>query len=219
MAAAHQNREMEFARLKVYAKAAGDEVRDMIAHCEIEEYKNFLDTMYHYTFSAEWHLLMVTVRSKSIDLQEYFLNQASEMRGHYLLAQSDLLEFEWTVSEEASGAVRAYWDYWRCDPAASAAQYIGAVYVYKNIPAILSKEVRAITDRLNLTAKQSRWLFSHFAVGHASDPLVEDITWRYFSRFQDDVLEGAEMFYKHWVSIFKCALMKKTQSHICLKRH
>ncbi len=198
-----------FEILKHYAQAAADEIRGFIQECTLEGYKNFLNTMYHYTFTSEEQLQTAAERSPTPELKDYFLHQAKEERGHYLLALRDLEAFDCEPEKETTPAILEYRKYWEAISQEKAAQYLGAVYVFENVASFLGRDVLGMMERLRLTKKQSRWLIVHMEADQGHGAEAEEIAQKYFTEFHDDILKGAKTFYQLWVNIFKDAFVEK----------
>lgn len=173
---------------------------------DIEVYKHFLKTMYHYTKDAEPQLQHARDLCPNEELHEYFDTMAKEERGHYLLAKKDYEEFGEDVTASAEPPqVERFKHYWYGLGKADINEFVGAMYVFENVAAAVGREVVAMMQRLELTKRQSRWLRVHLEadIGHGDEAF--GMCKKYVSRNPSAMLEAAQIGAVEWANVFKHA--------------
>lgn len=198
-----------YKELTNFTKKAADEIIPFIKNCNIEGYKNFLNTMYHYTLESERQLLDALNKSYFNEIKEYFKMQAKEERGHYLLAERDLEEFDEKPTTKCSNEIIKFREFWDSIDSKRSMIYLGAQYVFENVASYLAKDVIDMMKRLELTKKQSRWLIVHLEadLGHGAE--IEKICLKYLPQHSKEIVYGAEKFFELWTEIFKEAFVEK----------
>jgi hypothetical protein len=195
--------------LDQYVMRAAKDVIPFIQACNRGGYAQFLNTMYHYTLTSEQQLRQAAEKSHDDALREYFLHQAKEERGHYLLAKRDMEGIGGTLKPAPSAPVLAYRAYWEEIPKERAAAYLGAVYVFENVALYVAKDVIDMMRRLELQKKETRWLSVHLEADVQHGKEAAAICERYLPRFKDTIFSGAETFSVLWSNIFKEAFQEE----------
>jgi hypothetical protein len=183
-----------------------EELRPLLKATDIEVYKHFLVTMYHYTRFAYDQL----THAKSLCGQEdqilYFEHMAKEERGHYLLAKRDYEEFGGSIEDTlVPASVEHFADYWYRLGKNNVNEFLGAVYVFENVAGCVGKEVVEMMQRLELTRRQSRWLRVHLEadIGHGNEAL--EMCQRYVTENPEAMLHAAEGAAIQWLNVFRHA--------------
>lgn len=179
------------------------ELAPLLEATDLETYKHFLVTMYHYTHYAYEQLTQARDLCEDAILYDYFDIMAKEERGHYLLAKKDFEEFGERVEDHPEPeSVRRFRDYWYGLGTDNVNEFVGAMYVFENVAMAVAKEVVAMMQRLELTKKQSRWLRVHLEadIGHGDEALkmcqycVADNPAAMLRAAEDGALEWAAVF-------------------------
>ncbi len=199
-----------FELLDEFVIEAAGQIAPFIQLCDLEGYMHFLDTMYHYTLTSEAQLKTAAQRSPSEELQQYFVQQAKEERGHYLLAQRDLEGFGRSVSLETPTTIIEYRHFWNDISHDDALKYLGAVYVFENISKYLAADCIALMKRLSLKKTQSRWLRVHLEADVHHGAEAEKICNAYLKSHAQEIISGAKDFGILWSAIFRDAFKKRT---------
>jgi hypothetical protein len=185
------------------------ELRPLLAATDIEIYKHFLVTMYHYTYHAEEQLIHAANCCENPELKSYFKEMAHEERGHYLIAKRDYEEFGLNVEDSAPPpSVQSFRDYWYRLGQNNVNEFVGAMYVFENVAMAVGKDIRDMIARLNLTKKQARWLWVHLEadIGHGNE------AWEMCSKYAQDnpqaLYVAAEEGAREWMDVFRYAFSK-----------
>lgn len=194
------------AKLPSFPAEIARELTPLLRKTDLENYKHFLLTMYHYTHTAEEQLLFASEKCSDPELKEYFYQMSREERGHYLLAKKDYEEFGLKVEDSIEPpSVKNFRDYWYGLGNDNVNEFVGAMYVFENVAQAVGKEIVDMMQRLELNRKQSRWLRVHLEadVGHG------DEAWEACQKYVNDdpaaMLMAAELGAEEWLAVFKYA--------------
>lgn len=182
------------------------ELSPLLQKTDIKVYKNFLLTMYFYTYKAEEQLIHARNLATDSTLQTYFHKMAREERGHYLLAKKDYEEFGLNVEDGIEPLmVGSFRDYWYNLGKRNINEFLGALYVFESVATLVAKDVIDMMQRLELTRKQSRWLRVHLEadVGHGEDAL--NICKEYVNNDPEAMLQAATDGAQEWMNVFRHA--------------
>ncbi|MES2985292.1 MAG: iron-containing redox enzyme family protein [Pseudomonadota bacterium] len=192
--------------LPSFPVSIANELRPLLEKADIETYKHFLSTMYHYTYRAEEQLTHARDLCSDPELFKYFDIMAKEERGHYLLAKKDFEEFGGNVeTTERPASVKNFQDYWYALGTDNVNEFVGAMYVFENVASALAREIIDMMKRLELTKRQSRWLRVHLEadVGHGDEAL--QMCEKYVGDNPEAMLRAAEYGTEEWAAVFKYA--------------
>ena len=128
--------------LPTFPQKIAQQLAPLIQSTDIETYKHFLATMYHYTYNAEEQLMHASESCTDPVLKDYFYHMAREERGHYLLAKRDYEEFGDDIERtKAPESVKNFQDYWYGLGQDNVNEFIGAMYVFENVASAVAKDV------------------------------------------------------------------------------
>lgn len=182
------------------------ELSPLLQAADLEVYKHFLLTMYHYTRDAEKQLKFARDKCKESELYDYFEEMAREERGHYLLAKRDYEELGGNVEKSVEPrSVEQFRNYWYNLGKENSNEFLGAMYVFENVATRVGRDVIAMMERLNLTKRQSRWLRVHLEadVGHGDE--AEKMCQKYLAKNPQAMLRAAQEGAAEWMAVFRYA--------------
>ena len=199
--------------LEVFAKKAADELRVCISSAELDNYKHFLDVMYHYTSGSETMLKDAANCSENSEIKEFLNHMAKEERGHYIIAREDLKALGHDVSETPPGVVYEFRKNWQELSKKGVFGYLGAIYVFENVAKYLQKEGREMLQRLNLTKVQSRWIAVHLEADLEHGEEIKEICDKFQHENPEEMQRGANIMYASWVNVFEHAFSKTLETN------
>lgn len=168
---------------------------------DLAQYKQFLNTMYHYTSRSGEMIQHAANTAHDEDLRKFFQHMLSEEKSHYILAREDLKELGGEVSETVPSAVQEFHTRW-FGLGTTVYAYLGAIYVFENIAKHLQTEGQAMFDRLNLNKKQRRWSAVHLEADLVHGDEIIAICSQYFDENPSACLEGGRMMCESWINVF-----------------
>ncbi|MDD2723197.1 MAG: iron-containing redox enzyme family protein [Methylovulum sp.] len=168
---------------------------------DLEQYKQFLNTMYHYTARSGEMIRHAGNIAHNEELKKYFNHMVSEEQAHYILAREDLRELGDDVSEAIPQSVKNFHARW-FNLGDNIYPYLGAVYVFENIAKHLQMEGNVFFERLGLNKKQKRWVAIHLEADLIHGEEIIDLCSRYFDNNPVACLEGGKMMCGSWISVF-----------------
>lgn len=197
--------------LPTFPATIAKELAPLLKTADIETYKHFLVTMYHYTHNAEPQLIHAMDQCTDPVMKEYFKEMAKEERGHHLLAKRDYEEFGCSVEDSiAPPSVKSFHDYWYGLGKENVNEFVGAMYVFENVAKAVGKDIRDMMSRLELTKRQSRWLLVHLEadIGHGDE--AGEMCSRFINDNPAAMLMAAEVGAEEWMAVFRHAFSNKS---------
>lgn len=188
-------------RLEALSKYAADELKPFLLTANLDQYKAFVNMMYHYTLFSEANLKQAASDAHTTDLEEYFLHMAKEEQGHYLLAAKDLEGYGESIIDGMPEEVIAINNYWKEMNNGHANAYLGLVYVFENIAKYVGKEISDLLNRLEVTKKQGRWLSVHAEADLEHGDEAREIAEKYCQENPELMLESAKKATELWLAI------------------
>lgn len=168
---------------------------------DLEQYKRFLNTMYHYTARSGEMIAYAGNKAHDDVLKDFFGYMLSEEKGHYLLAKEDLKGLGDNVSEEIPESVKNFHSNW-FGLGDTIYPYLGAIYVFENIAKHIQLEGRAFFERLDLDKKQRRWLAVHLEADLTHGDRIIELCAHYFNKDPKACLEGGKTMCASWIGVF-----------------
>ena len=189
--------------LEVLAEKAANAFRPFLGSegFDLAQYRQFLNTMYHYTARSGEMIQHAGSKAHDEELAQFFKYMCNEEQGHYLLAKEDLKELGGEVSEEIPQSVQDFHHTW-FSLGDTIYAYLGAIYVFENIAKHVQKEGKDLFARLNLNKKQRRWVAVHLEADLVHGDEIIDLCSRYFDNNPSACLEGGRAMCNCWINVF-----------------
>lgn len=181
----------------------GKKLSPLLRAADIEIYKHFLVTMYHYTHHALPQLKYAEDMCDDPVLKDYFREMGREEDGHHLLAKRDFERLGGILAESpAPQSVSAFRSYWYNLGKQNVNEFLGAMYVFENVAGYVGKDIIDMIQRLNLKRSQATWLYTHIEadVGHGDEAFK--VCKLYANDDPAAMLRAAEEGAKEWMSVF-----------------
>jgi hypothetical protein len=193
------------AQLDAFAKQAANAVKPHIAPAKasVEQYKKFLDIMYHYTLTSGEKL---TIASKRVqegqeDLKDFFDHMAHDEHGHYLVAKADLKAFDEDISYETPSVIVEFNQFWQTLGVKNPFGYLGALYVFENVARHLLEDIPTYVKTLELEKTQVRFVMLHAEADDEHGDLAKELCEKYIEQDPAEVLGAAEKAADLWARI------------------
>jgi hypothetical protein len=167
----------------------------------LERYKQFLNTMYHYTAKSSEMISYAGKLSHNDELKHYFDHMLKEEKGHYLLAKEDLKALDGEVSVAIPQTVTDFHSKW-FSLSDNIYAYLGALYVFENIAKYVQIEGQALFDALGLTKTQKRWVAVHLQADLEHGAEIAELCGRYFAQNPESCLHGGKVMCDAWINVF-----------------
>lgn len=168
---------------------------------DLEQYKQFLNTMFHYTGRSGEMIQHAGNLAHDDVLKAFFTRMVSEEKGHYILAQEDLRALGGDVSETIPQSVLDFHHNW-FNLGDTIYAYLGAIYVFENIAKHLQQEGVDMFARLNLNKKQRRWVAVHLEADLMHGEEIIALCAQYYDQDQAACLKGGEVMCRSWINVF-----------------
>lgn len=188
--------------LEVLSKKAAEAFKDFLTSgIDLEQYKQFLNTMYHYTARSSEMISKAGEFAHDDKLKSFFSYILKEEKGHYLLAKEDLKALGGEVSESVPQTVTDFHHKW-FDLSDNIYAYLGAIYVFENIAKQVQVECKALYDQLGLTKTQRRWLAVHLEADLEHGAEIAKLCKPYVDQNSDSFLHGGRVMCDAWINVF-----------------
>ena len=194
-------------QIEYNTKIAAEAFSQYICDASIEQYKHFLDTMYHYTKNTGYKAQEASENVQSKELQEFFKAFVAEEDWHYKLARDDLRAMGLQVSETSPKEVVAFDEFWESLKDKNENWYLGALYVFENIARYVAKDVREFIERHDLSKAQSRWLAEHAEADIEHGEQVAQLVEKYVGNNPEAAIESSKQASELWVNIMREAFV------------
>lgn len=168
---------------------------------DLAQYKQFLNTMYHYTARSGEMINHVGNMAYDDELIKYFKHMLSEEKAHYILAREDLKELGGDTSEEIPQSVKDFHQCW-FNLGDTIYPYLGAIYVFENIAKHIQSEGKELHERLGLNKKQRRWITVHLEADLQHGEEIIDICVKYFAKNPASCVAGGKAMCDSWINVF-----------------
>jgi hypothetical protein len=195
--------------IELYTKQAADAAGSYLSQANIEDYKHFLDTMYHYTRNTGEKAKEAADNVSQEELKEFFLHFVKEEAWHYKLALHDLKHFDLMPSPKKPQAVQEFDEYWASLKGSHSNWYLGALYVFENIVKYVGNDVRAFVKRLDLKKDQARWLLEHAEADMEHGEEVAAMLKKHIADNPVAAAHSAKEASRLWINIMGVALNAK----------
>lgn len=188
--------------LETLSEKAANAFKVFLNDCDsLDQYKQFLNTMYHYTGRSAEMIASAGKLAHTHELRTFFDYMLKEEKPHYLLAQKDLEALGDTVSDSIPKTVTEFHNQW-FNLGDDIHTYLGAIYVFENIAKNVRPESEALFKRLNLTNKQRRWLAVHLEADLEHGSEITKLCGRYFNEKPDAFIQGGNVMCDAWIAVF-----------------
>jgi hypothetical protein len=192
--------------LPTLPQGIGKKLSPLLQAADMETYKHFLVTMYHYTHYALDQLKYAEDMCEDSELKAYFAEMAREEDGHHLLAKRDFERLGGNLEDcPAPASVQSFRNYWYGLGKENVNEFLGAMYVFENVASAVAKDIIDMMARLNLKRSQATWLNTHIEadVGHG------DEAWKMCAQYAhhnpDTILRAAKEGASEWMAVFEHA--------------
>jgi hypothetical protein len=182
-------------------KAAGAARIFFTNDMNLERYKQFLNTMYHYTERSGEMISYAGKFAHTDELKHFFDYMLKEEKGHYLLAKEDLKALGGEVSETIPHTVSDFHSKW-FSLSDNIYAYLGAIYVFENIAKHLHVEGKALFDLLGLTKTQKRWIAVHLEADLDHGAEIAELCERYTAQNPEACSHGGRVMCDAWINVF-----------------
>ncbi|MEY4642398.1 MAG: hypothetical protein RLZZ227_2392 [Pseudomonadota bacterium] len=188
--------------LEAYTKKAADTIFASFAVADLDMYKHFLNSMYHYTLNSGERLEFAAKVAETGQLKEFYQEMADDEESHFMLAKADLEEFGETVDPaNPPEPVQRFHDYWKSLESQHSSAYLGVLYVAENIAKHVPGKVIDMFPKLQLTKAQTRWLRVHAEVDLEHGAEVQAMCAHYMDQYEDLITEAAAKMSYFWIEI------------------
>lgn len=188
--------------LETLAKKAADSFKSVLINdFDLERYKQFLNTMYHYTSKSGQMIQLAESRAHNEELKAFFAHMLAEEQSHYLLAKQDLKALGQEVSSEVPQTVQEFHANWHA-LGDTIYPYLGAIYVFENIAKYIQIEGKALYEKLGLTKKQRRWVAVHLEADLEHGEEIKALCSGYFDQDSSSCLKGGKVMCDSWINVF-----------------
>jgi|GEM_PF-1173383 len=190
--------------LEQHTRHAAETILGCFKEADLESYKHFLDSMYHYTLNSGARLEFAAQQANTEELREFYAHLAADEESHYVLAQADLREF----GEEVDPAnppppVQRFHEYWQSLAAGHSAAWLGVLYVAENIAKYATGPVLELFPKLELNKAQTRWLRVHAEVDLEHGAEVQAMCARYMDDHAGQITDAAAKMSQFWIEIMQ----------------
>jgi rubrerythrin len=189
-------------KLDSYTKKAADTIFASFREADLDMYKHFLNSMYHYTLHSGERLEFAARVAETDELKAFYKELADDEESHYRLAQADLEEFGDKVDpENPPEPVQRFHEYWRSLAKQHSSAYLGVLYVAENIAKYVTGPVLDMFPKLQLTKAQTRWLRVHAEVDLEHGAEVQEMCARYMDNYEHVITDAAKKMSQFWIDI------------------
>lgn len=190
-------------RLDAITRDAARTIIGCFREADLDSYKHFLDSMYHYTLNSGERLEFAAAHAEG-ELKAFYQHLAEDEESHYVLAEADLREFGEEVDPSSPPApVRRFHEYWQSLAAVHPCAWLGVLYVAENIAKFADTGVLEMFPKLQLTKAQTRWLRVHAEVDLEHGAEVQDMCARYMGEHEQLITDAAAQMGRFWVEIMQ----------------
>ena len=180
------------------------EVAALLPGATLAGYKEFLDTMYHYTLRSEERLRAAAGAADEPALQGFLTALAHDEARHYLLAEADLRALGSSPRADRPASVQSFEAAWSALPTAHAAAWTGALAVLEGVAAHLGAAALPALSRLGLGKAQARFVLVHLDADAAHGSLCRQHALRLGKEYSALLLQGAHAAAVAWVDMHRC---------------
>ncbi len=202
---ASENPSLALVTLEALPHIAANSLIGLCRTVTVEQYKYFLNMMYHYTMPSEELLAEAAKKMPNDDLKDFFEHQSKDERGHYRMAREDLSQgFGEKVTEKTPAAIENYKIFWRSLQPHQALAYLGAVFLFENVATLAQDEAVALLKRLNLESRQTTWVRVHLEADVEHGGEARRLVEKYLpTDHQGMITYGAVQGCNLWTKIFQ----------------
>lgn len=180
------------------------EVAAFLPGTTLAGYKEFLDTMYHYTLRSAERLRAAAGAADEAALQGFLTALAHDEAQHYRLAEADLRALGCSPSADRPASVQTFEAAWSALPTAHAAAWTGALVALEGVAAHLGAAALPALARLGLGKAQARFVLIHLEADAAHGSLCRQHALRLGEKYPELLLEGARAAAAAWVGMHRC---------------
>jgi hypothetical protein len=198
-------------KLEGYTKKAADTILAGFAQADLDQYKHFLNSMYHYTLNSGERLEYAAKVAETEDLKEFYQELADDEESHFKLAEADLAEFGAVVDpHNPPDPVQRFHAYWQALSKQHSSAYLGVLYVAENIAKYVQHTtVINMFPKLQLTRAQTRWLRVHAEVDLEHGAEVQQMCTHYMDTHEKEITDAAAMMSQFWAEMLHEGLYGK----------
>ncbi|HEY0962956.1 MAG TPA: iron-containing redox enzyme family protein [Pseudomonadales bacterium] len=189
-------------KLESYTKQAADTILASFREADLDMYKHFLNSMYHYTLHSGERLEFASRVAETDELKAFYKELADDEESHYRLAQADLEEFgEQVDPNNPPEPVQRFHEYWQSLAKQHSSAYLGVLYVAENIAKFATGPVLEMFPKLELTKAQTRWLRVHAEVDLEHGAEVQEMCANYMDQYEPVITDAARQMSQFWIDI------------------
>lgn len=193
-------------------KLAAEAFSQYIRSASLDQYKHFLDTMYHYTKNTGHKAKEASENVGPKELQDFFAAFVAEEDWHYKLARDDLRAMGLQVSDTSPKEVVAFDEFWASLKDKDDNWYLGSLYVFENIVKHVAQDIREFIERHDLSKAQSRWLAEHAEADIEHGSQVAQLVEKYVVNNPGATIESSKQASLLWVDIMQEAFVCKKKA-------
>lgn len=198
-------------KLDTYTKNAAETIIAAFAEADLDQYKHFLNSMYHYTLHSGERLQYAASCAETADLKAFYQKLADDEESHYRLAEADLAEFGEPVDpENPPDPVQRFHAYWQSLGEGHSSAYLGVLYVAENIARFVKTSVVDMFPKIPLTRAQTRFVRVHAEVDLEHGAEVQEMCTHYMDEYEDVITDAAKHMARFWVEIMQEGLYGKS---------
>jgi hypothetical protein len=191
--------------IEKYTEQAASALRCCLETCDIDQYKHFLDTMYHYTRNTGDKAMEAAKYVQTDELRNFFTHFVEEEDWHYKLARDDLRALGLKPSAHKPQEVVEFDNYWASLAGKHHNWYLGSLYVFENIVKYVANDIRDFIKRLDLKKAESRWLAIHTEADIEHGEEVAGVVKSYLEECPEIAVDAAKEASRLWTNIMTSA--------------
>jgi hypothetical protein len=189
-------------KLDSYTKKAADSIVAAFAEADLDMYKHFLNSMYHYTLHSGQRLQFAATLAETPELKEFYQKLADDEESHYRLAEADLAEFGVAVDpQNPPEPVQRFHQYWKSLATGHSTSYLGVLYVAENIAKHIKISVLDMFPKIELNRAQTRFVRVHAEVDLEHGAEVQAICAHYMDQYETGITDAAKKMSQFWIEI------------------
>lgn len=190
--------------LEQHTRHAAEIILGCFKEADLDSYKHFLNSMYHYTLNSGERLEFAASKAETAELRAFYGHLAEDEESHYVLAQADLREFGEEVDPgNPPLPVKRFHEYWQSLASGPSAAWLGVLYVAENIAKYVTVPVLELFPKLDLNKANTRWLRVHAEVDLEHGAEVQEMCAHYMDKYEHEITDAAAKMSQFWIEIMQ----------------
>jgi hypothetical protein len=198
-------------KLDGFTKQAAETIFASFKEADLDMYKHFLNSMYHYTLHSGQRLQFAATLAETPELKAFYQKLADDEESHFRLAEADLAEFGVAVDPHSPpDPVQRFHQYWKSLATGHSSAYLGVLYVAENIAKYVKTSVIDMFPKIELNRAQTRFVRVHAEVDLEHGAEVQEMCAHYMDRYEAAITDAAAQMARFWVEIMQEGLYGKS---------